>query len=233
MPTAILYYLSLFLCVNLLHSCFPEKVAPIQNLPTLSKSGTAAQEARKIEIVVENPANAAEQFIEEAAPPPPLPPPIPLVPPIFSELPCEDSDDDEVCDVDDVCPGFDDLIDGDNDGSPLGCDCDDDNEDVFPGEPCASDSNDCTKDKCDEDLSGECLHTPVSSGSSCGDPSYTECTNPDTCDDDGNCLDNHEPSQTPCGDDGTECVIQDTCDGMGECTDNGYQPASDACPDQS
>lgn len=35
---------------------------------------------------------------------------------------CPDSDDDGVCDTDDVCPGFDDNIDSDGDGIPDGCD---------------------------------------------------------------------------------------------------------------
>ena len=35
---------------------------------------------------------------------------------------CPDSDNDGVCDTDDVCPGFDDTIDTDGDGIPDGCD---------------------------------------------------------------------------------------------------------------
>lgn len=35
---------------------------------------------------------------------------------------CNDSDNDTVCDVDDICPGFDDTIDTDEDGIPDGCD---------------------------------------------------------------------------------------------------------------
>ncbi|MEM1327550.1 MAG: M36 family metallopeptidase [Bacteroidota bacterium] len=35
-----------------------------------------------------------------------------------------DSDNDGVCDADDVCPGFDDTMDSDNDGTPDGCDTD-------------------------------------------------------------------------------------------------------------
>ncbi|NNK82480.1 MAG: T9SS type A sorting domain-containing protein [Flavobacteriaceae bacterium] len=37
---------------------------------------------------------------------------------------CDDSDNDGVCDADDVCPGYDDTIDSDNDGIPDGCDTD-------------------------------------------------------------------------------------------------------------
>ncbi|MCP3962331.1 MAG: DUF11 domain-containing protein [bacterium] len=46
---------------------------------------------------------------------------------------CADADDDSVCDGDDLCPGFDDLLDDDGDGTPDGCDlCAgfDDNEDT-------------------------------------------------------------------------------------------------------
>lgn len=35
---------------------------------------------------------------------------------------CPDADGDNVCDANDVCPGFDDLLDADNDGIPDGCD---------------------------------------------------------------------------------------------------------------
>ena len=36
--------------------------------------------------------------------------------------PCADGDIDGVCDINDVCPGYDDTIDSDNDGIPDGCD---------------------------------------------------------------------------------------------------------------
>ncbi|MCA9535287.1 MAG: hypothetical protein KC593_16455 [Myxococcales bacterium] len=37
--------------------------------------------------------------------------------------PCPDADDDGVCDADDVCEGFDDTQDGDDDDVPTACDC--------------------------------------------------------------------------------------------------------------
>lgn len=56
---------------------------------------------------------------------------------------CEDSDEDGVCDTEDICPGFDDTIDSDGDGIPDGCDEDEcpdsdndgvcDTDDVCPG----------------------------------------------------------------------------------------------------
>jgi hypothetical protein len=43
-------------------------------------------------------------------------------------LPCADADGDGVCDLADVCPGFDDMLDTDADGAPNGCDPDDDGD---------------------------------------------------------------------------------------------------------
>ena len=59
--------------------------------------------------------------------------------------------------------------------------------------------------------------TDKMSGAACGDPSDTECDNPDTCDGSGNCQDNYETSGTACTDDGNECT-NDECDGAGACT---------------
>ncbi|UCE62348.1 MAG: hypothetical protein JSU63_11665 [Phycisphaerales bacterium] len=54
----------------------------------------------------------------------------------------------------------------------------------------------------------------------CGDPSTTECTDPDTCDAFGNCLGNHALDDTPCTDDGAECTA-DACE-TGECVHTPY-----------
>ena len=43
-------------------------------------------------------------------------------------LQCLDADADTVCDVDDLCPGWDDALDADADGTPDGCDDDDDGD---------------------------------------------------------------------------------------------------------
>ena len=71
--------------------------------------------------------------------------------------------------------------------------------------------------------------TNLASGTACGDPTGDECTNPDTCDGSGTCLDNHEPVTTTCGDEEGPCTNQDYCDGLGGCTDNEFKPASTAC----
>ena len=69
------------------------------------------------------------------------------------------------------------------------------------------------------------------SGTSCGDTGDTECTNPDTCDDSGNCQDNHETPGTSCGSsDDTECDNPDTCDDAGACLDN-YEGSGTSCGD--
>ena len=67
------------------------------------------------------------------------------------------------------------------------------------------------------------------SGTACGSPADTECTNPDTCNGAGSCLPNHEPVTTNCGDAGTQCTNQDKCNGSGSCTDNGFKPATTSC----
>jgi len=52
----------------------------------------------------------------------------------------DDSDGDGVCDSDDVCPGFDDNLDSDNDGTPDGCD------------ECATDADCQDDDVCTQDV---------------------------------------------------------------------------------
>ena len=47
-------------------------------------------------------------------------------------------------------------------------------------------------------------------GAACGDPSDTDCDNPDACDGLGRCAENWEPDGTPC-DDGDECTENDEC----------------------
>ncbi len=69
---------------------------------------------------------------------------------------CPDSDNDGVCDVDDVCPGFDDNIDSDGDGIPDGCDP------VVPGD--LDDDGDVDLDDYNAFLAAY--------GSSSGDPNF-------------------------------------------------------------
>jgi len=60
---------------------------------------------------------------------------------------CADSDNDGVCDEDDICNGYNDSIDSDEDGTPDGCDdCPDDSGKTRAGE-CGCD--DCPSDTCD------------------------------------------------------------------------------------
>jgi len=73
---------------------------------------------------------------------------------------CEDSDEDGVCDTDDICPDFDDTIDSDGDGIPDGCDDDEcidsdgdsvcDTSDICPGHDDTIDTDgDGIPDGCD------------------------------------------------------------------------------------
>ena len=105
------------------------------------------------------------------------------------------------------CDLFDDAIDNDSCADVVGScgdglldsgleQCDDGN----------NDDGDCCTSTC----------TFEAQGSTCGSATDDECTNPDTCDDSGNCQDNHEPSGLACSDDGNECT-DDECDGSGLC----------------
>jgi hypothetical protein len=87
--------------------------------------------------------------------------------------------------------------------------------DVANGTACANDGNDCTSDVCQN---GVCEHPPKAIGASCGDPSNTTCTFPDTCNGGGVCQSNHLAAGTLCGSlvDDT-CTDPDRCDGLGAC----------------
>jgi len=88
------------------------------------------------------------------------------------------------------------------------------------GIPCSDEvpANVCTKDFCQ---TGLCTHPPEPAGLACGDPSDTECDNPDTCDGGGGCAPNLEGAGHACGDPSdTECDHADICDGLGGCLDN-------------
>jgi hypothetical protein len=52
------------------------------------------------------------------------------------------------------------------------------------------DGNDCTEDYCDPQT-GTCVYPMAPAGTLCGDPSNTDCTNPDTCNGAGQCLANN------------------------------------------
>jgi hypothetical protein len=91
-----------------------------------------------------------------------------------------------------------------------------------PGTTCTDDGNACTDDECDG--AGVCTHPFLISGTTCGDPSDNDCTDPDTCDGAGICWDNHASAGTSC-DDGIYCNGTDTCSG-GICMHAG-DPCSD------
>jgi hypothetical protein len=85
---------------------------------------------------------------------------------------------------------------------------------------CRADAGECdVAEACDG--AGTC---PVDgfepAGTACGDPSDTECTNPDACNESGTCLENNEADGTACGDQGVDCHVDDECV-SGECQDNG------------
>lgn len=86
------------------------------------------------------------------------------------------------------------------------------------GIACTDDGNECLQDICS---AGVCTHPPLASGTTCGDPTDTECDDPNTCDGAGACVENFEPSGLPCGNPvGNSCDNPDTCDGAGACQGN-------------
>jgi len=92
------------------------------------------------------------------------------------------------------------------------------------------DSNSCTTDTCDMEA-GLCRYAPVSAGEACGSPSDTECDNPDTCNDQGLCQPNYEPSTTTCTgafNDG-DCDAMDHCSGTADSCIDEFQPSSRVC----
>ncbi len=125
---------------------------------------------------------------------------------------CEgDDDNDGVPNDCDICSG---TAHGEcvNDG---GCACSD-----LDGYPNFDDLNDCTSDSC---VCGVEAHAPEPVDTPCGDPSNTDCDNPNTCDGEGICLDNYESAGTIC-EDGFFCTsasgmagAPDACDGAGGC----------------
>jgi len=99
---------------------------------------------------------------------------------------------------------------------------------VEGGETC-DDSNTTSGDGCSSTCQtegGECAGEDA--GTLCGDPTNNSCTNPDTCDGAGNCLDNHEGSTTACSD-GDLCTLVDFCDGNGSCLDSGFEADGTPC----
>ena len=157
-----------------------------------------------------------------------------------------DSDGDGVCDDEDICPGFDDNIDADNDGVPDGCDDCIDNDgdevcnedDVCPGSDDMIDSDeDGVPDGCDDcpgstnedsDGDGVCDLLDV-----CPDGNDTLDSDadgvPDDCDDCPNSAAGDSDGDGVCDD-------EDACPGSDDSLDadmDGIPDACDACPNSS
>ncbi|MCH7591643.1 MAG: hypothetical protein IH989_02530, partial [Planctomycetes bacterium] len=159
-------------------------------------------------------------------------------------LPCGNSvgnqcDDPDSCDGAGLCePNF--VLAGTACGNPADSECD--NPDTCDGdgvcEPnheldgtlCSDDGNDCRDDTC---LGGVCSHPLSIVGTPCGDPTATDCNDPDACDGAGTCLPALVSSGTLCGDpSSTLCTAPDTCDGFGTCLPNDV-PDTTSCDDGS
>lgn len=96
------------------------------------------------------------------------------------------------------------------------------------GIECPDDGIECTKNLC---LAGQCTHPPEPLGLACGDPTDTECDNPDTCDGGGSCVPNFEGPGFACGDQSTkQCDKADACNGNGACLPR-HAPNGSGCDD--
>lgn len=142
-----------------------------------------------------------------------------------------DTDGDGVADICDNCPSVSNPSqpDVDSDGTGDACDCGDGL--VVPGEDC--DGGACCTPTCAYVApgmlcragTGECDPGESCTGSSadcpadtfsppetpCGNPSDSDCTNPDSCNGSGVCLSNHAAPGTPCTSDGLFCNGAETC----------------------
>jgi hypothetical protein len=125
------------------------------------------------------------------------------------------SDGDGICDLQDECNGSGTCVDK-----------------VAPTTTsCRADAGECDVEEfCDG--AGSCPANAFEpSGTACGDNSDGVCDNPDTCNANGACQDNHEPTTTACGDAEGECTNPDYCDGTGDCKDYGFKDAATTCGD--
>ena len=68
-------------------------------------------------------------------------------------------------------------------------------------------------------------------GTACGDGSDTVCTDPDTCDGSGACLENHASATTECRADAGDCDVAELCDGAGACPADVFEASGTACGD--
>ncbi len=165
--------------------------------------------------------------------PPPLPiTPIPIIPiiPIEPDVSCKDSDADGICNRDDVCANFDDKIDIDQDGTPQGCDCDDNDPTVYPGTNCLdSNEEDCIESICA--TNGVCVANSKVDFSLCGDAPAGVCDAQDYCLL-GECIDNKKDRFFQCNNDLNECDTPDYCTGIDDHCPRTYVIAGAPCGPQ-
>ncbi len=120
---------------------------------------------------------------------------------------CPDEDGDTVCDDNDICPGGDDLIDSDNDGTPDFCD----DTNCIVGENC-DDLDPCTTNDI-FDIDCNCTGT------------FQDTDNDTVCDDNDICpggddLVDSDNDGTPDFCDNTNCIVGNACDDLDDCTIN-------------
>ncbi|MEE9293811.1 MAG: hypothetical protein V3W34_02445, partial [Phycisphaerae bacterium] len=92
-------------------------------------------------------------------------------------------------------------------------------DNICYGEGSLNPANDC--EACITDVSTTSW-SPVLKGTSCGDPSTSDCDSPDACDGMGTCEINHKVDGIPCPDDGNECT-DDVCS-VGDCVHPNHLP---------
>ena len=144
--------------------------------------------------------------------------------------PCDDTDDDTICDAFDACEGFDDLLDADADGQPDDCDpCPADAADDSDGDGVCDSDDVCPEgpDDVDTDTDGlpdACDPCPSDPNPACEPVRFEICNN--AIDDDGD--GDVDCADADCGDD-VSCIgagvenctngIDDDGDGNADCAD--------------
>jgi hypothetical protein len=175
--------------------------------------------------------------------------PIPVLPPLLAPVPpqgppflpvtfnddsddeqdhCEDSDNDGVCDSQDICFG-DNSLDTDHDGTPDACDCDITDPTIVQGGPCLDDGNLCTENICDPSGSGQCLTLSTPAMTVCNVQLLGLCDAIDFCDGEGHCLDRKKSVQFQCNNFNTECNPPDYCNGVDNDCPNIYALPGEEC----
>ena len=73
--------------------------------------------------------------------------------------------------------------------------------------------------------SAQCVQVPKPVGAPCGDPSASDCDDPDICDGAGTCFSNPKPNNFPCTDNGQFCDGLESCR-LGQCRPSSINPCS-------